>query len=44
MIHKIKAMYDNGEGTSINEISRSLGMSRNTVHKYLWMDEQQIEE
>ena len=44
MIHKIKAMHDKGDGTSIKEISRSLGVSRNTVRKYLRMDEQTIQE
>lgn len=44
MIHKIKAMYDEGRGSSIKEISRTLGTSRNTVRKYLRMDEQVIEE
>ncbi len=44
MIHKIKAMRDEGRGASINEISRSMGVSRNTVRKYLRMDEQAIQE
>lgn len=44
MIHKIKAMYDDGRGASIKEISRSLGISRNTVRKYLRMSEQQADE
>jgi transposase len=44
MIHKIKAMYDGGNGASIKEISRCLGISRNTVRKYLRMDEQVIDE
>jgi len=44
MIHKIKAMYDDGRGASIKEISRSLGVSRNTVRKYLRMDEQTADE
>lgn len=44
MIHRIKAMHDKGDGTSIKEISRSLGVSRNTVRKYLRMDEQTIQE
>ena len=44
MIHKIKAMHDEGRGISIKEISRSLGVSRNTVRKYLRMDEQAIQE
>lgn len=44
MIHKIKAMHDEGRGATIKEIGRSLGISRNTVRKYLRMDEQQIQE
>jgi len=44
MIHKIKAMYDEGRGSSIKEISRDLGISRNTIRKYLRMDEQAIQE
>ena len=44
MIHKVKAMYDQGNGCSIKEISRSLGVSRNTVRKYIRMDEQAIQE
>ena len=44
MIHKIKAMHDEGRGASIKEISRTLGVSRNTVRKYLRMDEQTIQE
>lgn len=44
MIHKIKAMHDEENGSSIKEISRSLGLSRNTVRKYLRMNEQTIQE
>lgn len=44
MIHKIKAMHDAGDGASIKEISRSFKISRNTVRKYLRMDEQSIQE
>jgi hypothetical protein len=44
MIHKIKAMYDKNAGGSIQEISRSLGVSRNTVRKYIRMDEPSIQE
>ena len=43
MIHKIKAMYDQGNGSSIKEISRSLSISKNTVRKYIRMDEQSIQ-
>ncbi len=44
MIHKIKAMYEEGRGASIKEIARSLDLSRNTVRKYLRMDEQEAQE
>lgn len=44
MIHKIKAMNDEGKGASIKEIGRSLNISKNTVRKYLRMDEQAIQE
>jgi len=44
MIHKIKALYDEGRGMSIKDISRELGISRNTVRKYLRMDEAEIAE
>lgn len=44
VIHKIKAMYDEGKGASIKEIRRSLNISKNTVRKYLRMDEQEIQE
>jgi len=42
VIHKIKALYDNGNGSSIRAISKKLGISRNTVRKYLRMDEVSI--
>ena len=38
VIHKIKALHDNGKGLSIRAISQKLGLSRNTVRKYLRMD------
>lgn len=38
MIHKIKGLHDNGTGLSIRAISEELGVSRNTVRKYLRMD------
>jgi hypothetical protein len=43
VIHKIKALYDEGNGLKIRAIARQLGISRNTVRKYLRMDEAAIE-
>lgn len=42
MIHKIKGLYDQSRGLSVRAISRELGISRNTVRKYLQLDEVQI--
>lgn len=39
MIHKIKALYDGGNGVSKRQIAKQLGISRNSVNKYLNMDE-----
>jgi DNA-binding CsgD family transcriptional regulator len=39
MIHKIKALHDGGNGLSTRAISVQLGISRNTVRKYLKLDE-----
>ncbi|MGM0915898.1 MAG: helix-turn-helix domain-containing protein, partial [Pseudomonadota bacterium] len=43
MIHKIKALHDDGQGLSIRAIGQELGISRNTVRKYLRQDEATIE-
>lgn len=42
MIHKIKMLYDGGQGLSIRAIAKETGISRNTVRKYLRMDESVI--
>lgn len=42
MIHKIKALYDEGKGVSVRSIVTELGISRNTVRKYLRLDEKSI--
>ena len=42
MIHKIKAMYDEGRGASIRAITEELKISRNTVRKYPGMSEEEI--
>ena len=39
MIHRIKILYDGGSGLSIRAIAKEMGLSRNTVSKYLKMDE-----
>ena len=44
MIHKIKALHNEGAGLSIRSIARELGIARNTVRKYLRMDEVAIGE
>jgi transposase len=44
VIHKIKALHDQGRGLSVRAISRELGIARNTVRKYLKMDEVSISE
>ncbi|MCA1769616.1 MAG: IS21 family transposase [Halomonas sp.] len=43
MIHKIKALHDDGQGLSIRAIGQELGISRNTVRKYLRQDVAAIE-
>lgn len=42
VIHKIKGLYDQGNGISIRAISAELNVSRNTVRKYLQMSAAQI--
>lgn len=44
VIHKIKAMHDNGKGLKIRAIARKLGISRTTVKKYLSMNEKSIQQ
>jgi len=44
MIHKIKALYDGGDGSSIHSITEQLQISRNTVRKYLRLGEEEISE
>lgn len=43
MIHQIKAMYDDGRGSSIRAIAQTLKISRNTVRRYLALDESTID-
>jgi transposase len=42
MIHKIKAMYDEGRGSSLRAIAEELRIARNTVRKYLAMSAEEI--
>ncbi len=42
MIHKIKSLYDNGKGLGKKAIARELHISKNTVRKYLAMDEEAV--
>jgi len=42
MIHKIKAMYDDGRGSSIWAIAAELKISRNTMRNYLAMSVEEI--
>ncbi len=44
MIHKIKSLYDEGEGSSIHSITGELEISRNTTRKYIRMEEGEISE
>ena len=42
VIHKIKSLYDNGNGLTERKIAKELGLSRNTVSKYLHMPESEM--
>ena len=42
MIHKIKLLYDDGNGYSIRGIANELQVSRNTIRRYLQMNEEEI--
>jgi len=42
MIHKIKSLYEEGQGLSKSAIARELNLSRATVRKYLSMTEAEI--
>ncbi len=42
VIHKIKALYNEGHGLSLRQISKELGISRNSVKKYLFLDTAEI--
>ena len=42
VIHKVKSLYNNGQGLSQRQIAKELGISRNTVRKYLELDENSI--
>jgi transposase len=44
VIHKIKSLYDSGNGLTERKIAKELGLSRNTVSKYLKMPEPVITE
>ena len=43
VIHKIKAMHDEGAGMSVRRIAKELKISRNTVKKYLSMSVMEIQ-
>lgn len=43
VIHRIKSMYDEGNGCSIRETSRQLAISRNTTRKYIRLNEAEIQ-
>ena len=44
VIHQIKALHNNGNGLLKHKIAKQLGISRNTVSKYLNLPEEKITE
>ncbi|MDQ6996101.1 MAG: IS21 family transposase [Mariprofundus sp.] len=44
MIHKVKSLYEKGRGLSERELAKKLGISRNTVRKYINMNEEDIQQ
>jgi len=44
VIHKVKLLYDEGRGLSERELAKKLGISRNTVRKYINMNEDEIQQ
>jgi len=42
VIHKIKSLYNGGNGLTERKIAKELGLSRNTVSKYLHMPETEV--
>ena len=42
VIHKIKSLYDNGNGLTERQIAKELGLSRKTVSNYLHMPETEM--
>jgi len=44
VIHKVKSLYDEGRGLSERELAGKLGISRNTVRKYINMNEEAIQQ
>ncbi len=42
VIHQIKALHNKGNGLSERKIAKHLGISRNTVSKYLNLSETDI--
>jgi len=42
VIHKVKSLYDDGKGLTERKIAKELGISRNTVSKYIKMPESAI--